>query len=72
MTERPQHPLAKWRVSRGLTQPELARLVDCHAQTIARIEEGKRAPNLGLALAIEMVTRGEIKPVQLMPDKKAG
>lgn len=40
------------RVERGLSQAELARVVDVSRQTINSIETGKYTPSLPLALAL--------------------
>jgi len=49
--------LASWRNYHQLTQPQLARLLGIHANTVARWEVGMRAIPPFLGLALETVQR---------------
>ncbi len=47
--------LKRWRVDRGITQRELARLLGCKMQAVSNIETRRVLPELRMAIAIEDV-----------------
>ena len=53
------------REERGLTQEELGRLLDTHAQTVFRYEAGSRVPSVR---KLEEIARAlEVEPGELFP-----
>lgn len=54
------HPLKLFRARHKLSLVDLAELVETHKSSLSRIESGKMAPSLDLAMRIERATRGEV------------
>ena len=50
--------LVAFRAREGITQSELARMVDVEPSTINRLEQGKSKPQLGTATKLAKVTGG--------------
>lgn len=61
-----KHILTEWRLNRNISQTEFAGLVGVEKSTLNKIEKFVRKPSLDLALKIQSVTRGKIKPADLV------
>jgi DNA-binding XRE family transcriptional regulator len=57
-----RHPLARWRLVRGMTQEQLAERADVGRVTIARIEQGAE-PRVGTALRLADVLAVKVEDV---------
>jgi DNA-binding XRE family transcriptional regulator len=56
------HPLARWRAVRGLSQQELADLAGVHRNTIQRTELGKE-PRVHTAIRLAHALRTDVEAV---------
>jgi DNA-binding XRE family transcriptional regulator len=54
--------LRSYRLSAEVTSAALARRLGIARETLCRLESGKRAPSLRLAVEIERVTGGAVRP----------
>ena len=59
--------LRAYRVSRGLSQQDLAASVGVKKSAISRIEKGKRVPSMGLVARIVELSEGELSADDFMP-----
>ncbi|WP_315115288.1 helix-turn-helix transcriptional regulator [uncultured Clostridium sp.] len=60
--------LKKYRQLAGLTQDELAALVDVRRETIVRLEKGKYNPSLKLAVSISRAVKTPIEDIFIFED----
>lgn len=60
--------LKKYRQLAGLTQDELAILVNVRRETIVRLEKGKYNPSLKLAVSISKVLNTPIEKIFIFED----
>ncbi len=52
--------LKAWRVKRGITQTELAKLAEISQVTVSLYESAQRTPTVANALALQRVTAGAV------------
>ena len=60
--------LREYRISKGLSQQDLAASVGVKKAAISRIEMGKRVPSMGLVARLVEVSAGELCADDFMPD----
>lgn len=59
-TLEPGHQVARLRIQRGLTQAELADLVESHQSSIARLESGRVAPRISFLRKVVEALSGKL------------
>ena len=55
-----QHSLKTWRKTKGLSQRDVASMLDIHVMYISMIERGARRPGMGVATKIRDLTEGSV------------
>lgn len=60
--------LKKYRLLAGLTQDELAALVNVRRETIVRLEKGKYNPSLKLAVSLSKAVKTPIEDIFIFED----
>ena len=60
--------LRAYRLSKGLSQHDLAASVGVKKAAISRIEKGKRVPSMGLVARLVDVSDGELSADDFMPE----
>lgn len=73
------HPLRRWRVSRGLNLAqvvvqikEIDDTIKVSSSHLSEIERGKNTPSLALAARISKVTGGEVRVEDFVASEAAG
>lgn len=60
--------LKEYRQAAGLSQDELAAIVDVRRETINRLEAGRYNPSLGLAIAIARAVNAPLEDIFVFPE----
>ena len=63
--------LRELRLSRGLSQGELAKRVGAHRATISKIEVGARMPSVAMLVALADALGASMQELQLEPPKES-
>lgn len=61
--------LAEYMTLRGLRDHEMANVLGLSREQISRIRRGVSKPSLDVALRIEEITRGAVRPVSFAPPR---
>jgi transcriptional regulator with XRE-family HTH domain len=61
-----EHPLREYRHQRGLTQAQMAALMNTTKVTVSRIETGERAASAAMMKRIADATHGAVTPNDLL------
>jgi len=64
-----EHALTIWRKENGKSQDDVARDLGVTRWMINRLENGKRNPSLSLALKLQSLTGGTVRPEDFGPAK---
>ena len=58
--------LKKWQEKNGVSNTELAKMLDVHGSFITHLNKGRRKFSPELALKIEKITNGEVDKFELL------
>lgn len=66
-----EHALARYRREKSLSLDDMAKLAGTSRQSIHRIEQGTQTPSMALVARLIEATRGKVRAVDFLPQRRA-